>query len=107
MPERAVGRRLRLLTSFRREELQHTVDYLLGRRCVPVADSRNRLHLAFDADVRIVFVGDLGIGAEDGEQNGLGNASLRAEAREAVPERVEAINGENESVSCSVVSDSL
>ena len=91
LPEGTVGHKLRLLAIFRREELQHKVDFLLGRGCAPVADYFDRFPLARLADVRVVFVGDLGIGAEDGEQSGLGDARLGAEARETMSERMEAV----------------
>ena len=88
--ERAVVRFVRFFP-IRHQQIQHPVDFLLGRCRITATDDLDSFPLALLTDMRIVFVGDFGIGAEDGEQSGLGDARLGAEARETVPERMEAV----------------
>ena len=73
---------------------QHLVDLRLSRLlAASTSDRFDCLSLTFIADVRVVFVRNFGVRPEDGQQHGLRHARLSAEACEAVPERMEAVNG--------------
>ena len=74
-------------------QVQGLIDFILGSCAAPVADDLDGLALALIADVRVVFVSNLGLRTEDGKQSRLGDTCLSTKTGEAVPKRVEAVHG--------------
>ena len=73
---------------------QNLVDsFLSGLLAASTSNRFDCFSLTFISDVRVVFVGDIGLRTEDREQHGFRYTRLSAETREAVPERMEAVHG--------------